>query len=179
MIKSHNVTIKHTLLGFTIFLFFIIFLFGNLTSLDAEVPDQLFDITFTIDETLISSIDDLSGIITFASFGSQPTPVDYKLILLDNNKNEIKVFSGEITVQTENVILTSFEEFKGLNLPNGKYEVIYESVYNVDVKDHFTQVFTIGEVKSEAKSIPMGVVIIFVVIILGLLTYLVLRRKSK
>lgn len=129
------------------------------------VPDQLFDITFTIDQFKISSIKELSGVATYASFGGVPTPVDYEISLFNEAGEIITKYPGYIVVETENVEVMDFEKFDNLDLPYGKYRVMYTSVYNVDVHDEFIQDFTIGPLDTKSTDWTT-IILIFGVIIL-------------
>lgn len=141
-----------------------------------EVPKQLFDITFEIDESTISDIKELSGIITFVSFGSEITPVNYVFTLYNESQNEIYSYSGYIEVQTENVIITSFDEFNNLNLKPGKYSIVYTSTYNVDVQDKFIQTFSI----LKPKIFPnWSLYVIGIIILLLIITFKIINKNKK
>jgi hypothetical protein len=111
---------------------------------DGKLPEQLFDITFIIDTYKISDIKELTGLVTYTSFGQVPTPVNYTFTLKDKSSGEIlRKYPGYIVVQTEMVGLIYFEELHDLTLPYGDYIITYRSVYNHDVVDEFNQEFTI------------------------------------
>ena len=143
-------------------------------------PTQLFDISFSLDDSLIQSSDELSAVVTFESFGTVPTPVDLTFIILDESGNEIYREKSEITVTTEEVLRKSFE---GLNLPEGKYTLILNTLYNVDVFDEFRQEFEIGmEEKREGISVwsLVAVIITGILVIIGVIYFIIkLRRKKK
>jgi hypothetical protein len=133
-----------------------------------EVPDKLFDITFELHKNLITSINDLSAILTFTSFGSSLTPVKYKFTLIDSTGKILKEYDGYIEVLTENVILEDFEDFKLLNLTNGDYQVIFKTTYNVDVYDEFIQDFTIESEPSTPIFKKIFLVFGFILLIIGI-----------
>lgn len=101
---------------------------------------QLFDISFSLDDSVIDNSDGLSAVVTFESFGTEVTPVELTFIILDANGNEIYSERESISVMTEEVLRKSF---KGLDLPSGKYTLVLETLYNVDVFDRFEQDFEI------------------------------------
>jgi hypothetical protein len=125
---------------------------------NGDVPDQLFDITFVIDTYKISNIQELTGLVTYTSFGQVPTPVNYTFTLRDKNSGKIlRKYSGYIVVQTELVEIIYFEELHDLQLPYGDYIITYKSVYNVDVVDEFIQEFSIGN--SESKGVNFTLIL--------------------
>ena len=110
---------------------------------EEEIPSQLFDITFNLDDSLIQNINELSGIVTFESFGTVPTPVDLVFIILDNSGNEVYREESDVTVTTEEILRWNYEGLEGL--PDGKYTAVLETLYNVDVFDEFRLEFEIGK----------------------------------
>lgn len=141
-----------------------------------DVPSKLFDITFTIDNYEITSISELSGIVTYTSFGSDLTPVNYEFTLKDSDENLIKKVSGYLEVETEMVTLETFEDFANLDLPEGKYSITYTSVYNVDVRDNFVQNFTIIDESSIFKNI-VTYLIAFLIISVIVTGFILSKRK--
>jgi hypothetical protein len=105
------------------------------------IPSQLFDITFNLEDTLIPSTDELSVVITFESFGNVPIPVNLTLIILDEDGNEVYREELNITVITEEVLRWDYEK---LELDEGKYVAILQTLYGDDVYDEFRQSFEIG-----------------------------------
>ena len=146
-----------------------------------EIPTQLFDISFSLDDSLIQSSDELSAVVTFESFGTVPTPINLTFIILDESGNEYAVDNEFIVVITEEVFRKKFES---LNLPKGKYTLVLQTLYNVDVSDEFRQEFEIGK---ERRGITTGAIIewvgdsgkwyligiIIVILIAGLIWYLI------
>jgi len=141
-----------------------------------EIPKELFDITFTLEESIISDIKELSGLVTFVSFGSIPTPVNYSFSLYDSNGNIIMTFDGSIVVETENVIVLNFDEFNDLDLDDGDYSLVYSSTYNIDVKDDFIQDFKID---SKPEVDIFNVVIGYSFFILFSFSFILLIYKFK
>ncbi len=153
---------------------------------NVTIPSQLFDITFTLEDFLIQNVDELSGVVTFESFGKVPTPVDLVFIILDESGNEIYRVESDITVTTEEVLRWNYETLD--DLPKGKYTVILETLYNVDVFDEFRQEFEIGRerkgiigkaidwIGGEAKWWLSGV--LGLLIIGGFIWWLVWKREA-
>ena len=110
-----------------------------------EAPEQLFDITFNLNDKLIQATNELSGVITFERFGVVPTPVNLTFIILDESGNEIYREESEITVEVEELLRWDYEGLQ--ELPEGKYIAVLETFYGDDVYDKFTQEFEIGEEK--------------------------------
>ena len=106
------------------------------------LPEQLFDITFNLEDISISGVGELFGIVTFESFGTVPTLVNLTFIILNEAGNEIYREEGSITVTTEEVLRWNYETLG--ELPDGKYTAVLNTLYNVDVFDEFRQEFEIG-----------------------------------
>ena len=144
---------------------------------ESEIPTQLFDITFSLDDSIISNSDELSAVVTFESFGTIPTTVDLTFIILDQAENEVYRGEDSITVITEEVLRKSF---KDLNLPQGKYTLVLNTLYNVDVFDEFRQEFTIG---AEKKQISLWIWIVggivIGILIVGLIWWLVIIKRKR
>jgi hypothetical protein len=135
---------------------------------DIEIPNQLFDITFTIDSTRITNIGELTGLVTYTSFGQVPTPVNYTFELKNKLSGEIiSSYSGDITVQTEMFEIVYFEQFNNLKLSNGDYIITYNSVYNHDVADEFIQEFSIDNTSSSDFEPIWGVAGVVGILIIG------------
>ncbi len=110
-------------------------------------PEQLFDISFRIDDNMMQSSDDLSAVITFVSFGTVPTPVDLTYRILDISGKEVYNEKGTVTVTTEEVVRKSFN---GLDLSDGEYSLVLSTLYGNDVADDFRQGFTISAGKKRS-----------------------------
>lgn len=103
---------------------------------ECGIPEQLFDIWFDLDETLISGSEELSGIISFISFGRVPASVALEVVVLDRDGVEIYSDISLVTVSTENVVRW---KYNGEELGEGAYVVVLTTLYNVDVVDEFKQ----------------------------------------
>jgi len=146
-------------------------------------PTQLLDISFSLDDSIVSNSDELSVVVTFESFGTVPTPVDLIFIVLDEFETEVYREKSKITVTTEEVLRKSFG---GLNLPQGKYILVLQTLYNTNVSDEFRQEFEIGK---ERRGITGRVVdfiggegkwwIVGVIVFVGLVWWLVVRKRNK
>src|SRR3989339_543129 len=101
---------------------------------EEERPNQLFDITFEIDDSLILNINELVTRVTFESFGTVPTPVNLTYIIVDEMGKTLHVEKDYLTVETEKIFTKKFE---GLDLDYGKYAIYLKTLYNVDVEDDF------------------------------------------
>src|SRR3989339_817413 len=107
---------------------------------EEERPNQLFDITFEIDDSLILNINELVTRVTFESFGTVPTPVNLTYIIVDEMGKTLHVEKDYLTVETEKIFTKKFE---GLDLDYGKYAIYLKTLYNVDVEDDFVKRFEI------------------------------------
>ncbi len=161
-------------------IFFILFvvgvLGGALILISADVPEQLFDITMNIEDRTIESSDELVAIITYESFGSVPTPVDLTYTIYNKNGEIVHSEKGDVIVETENI---ERKYFKGLNLPEGEYYLIFKTIYNVDIGDEFRGDFEIK--KQDAKSLLpwLWIIIGIGLVVLVFVIIYFLRRKKK
>ena len=144
---------------------------------EEEIPEQLFDITFRLEDSIIQSASELSGVVTFESFGTVPTPVGLTFIIIDGAGNEVYREESSITVTTEEVLRWNYETLQAL--PEGKYTAILETLYNVDVRDEFKQKFEIGP--EERVGIPIWIWIIGGVVVILLISSLIwwLTRNNQ
>jgi hypothetical protein len=139
------------------------------TEIHEKVFVELFDISFSLEERLISNANELIGIVTFESFGNVPTLVDLIYIILDEDGIEVYREIGDVTVTTEEVLRKTF---KGLKLLNGKYTFVLGTLYGDGVSDEFRQEF---EVSGEERSLLWVWVVVIGGVVVGLIYY---KRKS-
>ncbi len=154
---------------------------------EKDIPEQLFDITFNLEDRTIESADMLESIITFESFGTVPTPVNLTFMVLDENRYEVYREKSAITVTTEEVLRWNYENIP--KLPEGVYTAVLQTLYNTDVFDEFKQEFEIkAKPECELLGFNLGkfiicwywyIVIIFSILLLLLILLLVKRRLSK
>lgn len=158
----------------------------ELTIIDGKaIIDSLFDIRFLLEDIILTNSDELSAIVIFENFGLGATPVDLTFIILDEKENEIYREEDNITVETEEVLRKSF---KGLNLDLGKYTIVLNTLYGVDVRDEFRQDF---EIRKERMGITGRIIDwtlgegkwwlsgILLLLVIGLIWYILKRRKKK
>lgn len=112
-----------------------------------EDPEQLFDITFNIDESVMVSSKDLTSTTTFESFGTEATPVNLKYFILDEYQKVIYQTETDIVVETEYVVKQNFED-AGLDF--GKYILLLETTYSDNVKDRFYKEFEVRKKISQS-----------------------------
>jgi len=143
----------------------------------ATNPSQLFDIALVIDQPLIDDSHKLAARVTFASFGKEATSVDMTFIILDGSGKQLYRTTGKTTIQTEGVYN---QAFKDLNIPDGKYTLLLNTLYNVNVKDEFRQPF---EVKSQKNVLtvlwPWGLFIAIPVLLLVVIFLWKRHRKHR
>ncbi len=147
-----------------------------LVLVSADVPKQLFDITMNIEDATIESSDELVAIITYESFGSVPTPVDLTYTIYNKDGEIVHSERGEVIVETENI---ERKYFKGLNLPEGEYYLIFETIYNVDVSDEFRGDFEIKKQDAKSSLLWLWIIIGMGLVVLVLVIVYFLRRKKK
>lgn len=136
---------------------------------DSFIFSPLFDISFYLEKTLLESSDELTAITTLENFGTEPTPISLTFIILDKKGDELFREQESLIVETEEILRKSF---KGLDLKQGKYTIVLETLYNTDVFDGFKQNFQIKRFFLSLKDI------IYLLLIL-LLILLLLKRRRK
>jgi len=114
----------------------------NQTENKTQSPSQLFDIKLELASATINNTNELSAVITFASFGTVPTFVDLAYSILNSSGKEVYNEKGNVTVTTEQIVRKNFES---LNLPDGKYTLVLTTVYGDNVKGEFGQEFSVGK----------------------------------
>lgn len=157
----------------------------SITEEDVEeiTPVQLFDISFSLEKIILASSDELIAIVMFENFGTEPTEVNLTFIILD--EKEVYREEDSVIVETEKFLKKSF---KGLNLEEGKYTFVLETLYNVDVKDSFRQDFEIKKkrgitgmaidwIEGEGKWWLGGIVVVIIIVVL--IWRLVIKRRKK
>ena len=121
---------------------------GSLPLLGAKdssaIPKNLFDITFTLDDTALESSQQLSGVATFESFGTEPTPANLTFYILDSS-------GAQIYSKKENILVSTHQIFRwnytGKKLFPAKYTALLTSLYGNNVYDEFRQGFEIYSVE--------------------------------
>jgi hypothetical protein len=138
------------------------------------IIESLFDISFALEDTILTSSNDLVAIVTLENFGTVPIPIELNFIILDEFGNEVHRKKEEITVITEEVLR---KKFLGLNLPRGNYNFVLKTLYDVDVYDEFTQEFEIiGWKIIWIFYLILGIIFVLLVCIIILI---IKRRKEK
>lgn len=108
-----------------------------------NLSEQLFDITFTLEDTVLEDLEKLSAVVTFESFGTVPTPVNLTFIILDSNGNELYREKESIVVEVEEFLRWNYDNLG--RLPKGKYIAVLETLYGDNVFDEFKQSFIISK----------------------------------
>ncbi len=158
------------------------------------IPEELFDIRMDLEDTLIDFASELTAVVTYESFGLIPTPVNLTFEVFDSDGNLVYSKLGYIVVTTEEVVRYTFDD---LNLPDGEYEFVFTTLYNVDtqgghenlragVTDEFRQKFTVGDFRDcELFGFDFGRFIfcwywwVLAIFVVGLIAWFVLWRRKK
>ncbi len=136
------------------------------------IPEQLFDINLEIDEPLVANIQELTSRVVFISFGRAPTPVDLTFIILDELGRQVHTEKGYLVVETEVVFTKKFEE---LELSPGKYTLVLNTFYDIDVKDEFSQDFEI--IEKPRPSIFKSLWFWLLIVVIPALVITIIQRK--
>jgi hypothetical protein len=112
-----------------------------------DLPAQLFDISFSLDDWEIQNTSELFAVVIFENFGTEATPANLTFTILDQDESEVYRENISIVVETEKVVIWEYEGLR--ELPEAKYTAILETLYDVDVRDKFTQRFEITKEEGE------------------------------
>ncbi len=137
------------------------------------IPGQLFDIALTVDQSLINDSRKLTARVTFTSFGSKATPVEMEFVILDGVGKQLYKTTGKTVIQTEGVYNQAFKDFV---VPDGKYTLVLNTVYNTNVRDEFRAPF---EIKSLPWPFPSWYWLIIIPVLLLVIRYFFKRRKNE
>jgi len=151
----------------------------EITVKDGEATiDKLFDISFLIVNQIIENSDELLAIVTLENFREEPTAVDLTFIIFDETGNEIHKEEDSIIVEKEEVFRKSFI---GLNLPEGKYVIVLQTLHDVDVFDEFRQDFEIRPLILFSPEIerPNYIILIIVLLLILILIIIILKKRRK
>jgi hypothetical protein len=140
---------------------------------DKATIDSLFDIRFSLDDSILTSSDELSAVIIFENFGVEATWVNLTFLILDEEGNKIYREEDRILVETEKILRKSFG---GLNLDAGKYTILLQTLYGDNVEDEFQQDF---EIRGKIRLIwyLIGIMLICLIIWIIILTIKLKRKK--
>ncbi len=106
---------------------------------EEEPPEELFDITFNLEESFLKDSRDLITWVTLESFGTKSTPTRLIYIIRDSKGNEVEKKIDELKVVTEETVVREFED---LDLSNGEYNIELILEYG-GVKDSFERRFSV------------------------------------
>ena len=142
-----------------------------------EGETNKFDITWNLEDSKIENASELVGIVIFENFGTVPTFVNLTFIVLDSYGNEVYRAKGNTSITTEGVIRWTYEN---LELSEGDYIAILETLYDVEVYYEFRQGFKIGEKENNYwKYFIGGFLGMIILIILIIFFYKYKSKKMK
>ena len=145
-----------------------------LNTLTPIAPVRLFDISMTLDSTLLRNSSDLFTTIQFTSFGTLPTIVNLDYKILDTNGLAVYTEQGTTTIETEGVLS---KDFNNLLLKDGVYTLVLTTSYGENVNDEFRQSF---EVRGTTYYLTIYLLFITGLGIIGYIFYLLfIKNKNK
>jgi hypothetical protein len=135
---------------------------------------KLFDIKLILDSAIINNSDELSSTTIFENFGNVPTSVDLTYRILNSFGKEVYNKKENVTVFT--AMITS-DNFKNLNLPEGKYTLILTTIYGDNITDDFRQSF---EIRKNNNLILVNIVGIAIIVlgIISVIFYKIFKNKK-
>ena len=186
-IRSHAKLITISFLTILIIgLFIFIIIPSPITKAKEETPNQLYDISFLLDDTLVESSDKLMARIILKVPEEVPTPVDLTFIILSKIGKE--VYREKVNVTVVNSVIVN-KSFKGLDLSRGKYTLVLEVVYNNDLFEEFKQEFRIGRDRKQITGEVVAYVgdvekwyffgFLSVILIVLLIWYSIFKKEEK
>ncbi len=97
-----------------------------------SIPEELFDITFDLEENSLSSSDKLVVWITLQNFGRRYVPARLIYIVTDEQSEEVYRNFEEVRVYSDESLIKTFSD---LDLEKGKYNLMLEVEYAGIVED--------------------------------------------
>jgi len=96
------------------------------TPVEEAIPEELFDITFDLEENSLSSSDKLVVWITLQNFGKRYVPARLIYTITDEQGNEVYRKFEEVRVYTDESLIKTFSD---LTLEQGEYNLMLEVEY--------------------------------------------------
>ncbi len=106
---------------------------------EVAIPDELFDITFDLEQTSLSKSDKLVVWITLQNFGKRYVPARLIYIVTDETDTEVYKKFGEIRVYTDESIIKRFDD---MTLEEGTYTINMEVEY-AGIVEEFSDDFSV------------------------------------
>jgi hypothetical protein len=132
----------------------------------------LFDIKLTLDKSTVTDVGELGTRVTLTNFGVKEALINLTFTIKDANGKVWSTSTDNISVQTEKVF---DKKFSGFKLPNGKYTLTLNTLYNTNVEDEFKQDFIVKTAVAPLDSIklvfqknPWLYLIVFLVAVLAI-----------
>lgn len=126
---------------------------GNLILIDStedqvvEIPEKLLDVSFILDENIISRSENLISITKLKNFGRESFPVYLTYTIYNSSSNSIYSTKRVLQVRTEQAEVSKFSDFKA---PQGNYRLDLKVDYS-NITEIFSQLFEINEEIIEEK----------------------------
>ncbi len=146
-----------------------------------ELPEQLFDISATLENAVVTQARNLVAIITFESPRTQLTLVDLTYTILDTKGRKIFKEKETVVVETYELVQRTFEH---LYLPVGSYILTLQTQYNVDVIDIWQLDFEVVTEVVKEEHILMNVwfwigVALFLLLVNVILLFILVFRMYR
>ncbi|MCW8966803.1 MAG: hypothetical protein OQK82_09000 [Candidatus Pacearchaeota archaeon] len=107
---------------------------------EEENPKELFDISISVDDSIILDIDDLVLRVNFESYGTVTSPVNLTFIILDEIGESVYIEEDYIIIETEKIFVKKFEN---LDFEYGRYKILLKTLYGDNIEDEFWTDFEI------------------------------------
>ena len=135
---------------------------------EPKIPAHLFDIKLELEDRVVYRSSDLKAWVRFENFGTEPTRIELNYTILDEQESTVFSVKAFAVVETEKFIV---EKFEGLRLSPGKYILILNTLYNINIEDEFKKEF---EVKD-----PRGIFNRFIFVFSVLIVIFLVARLTK
>lgn len=143
---------------------------------EGGILEELLDVSFDLASDSVENADDLSAFINFDSFGTIPARVNLTFTIIDSNGDEVYSAEDSIVIRTSEFLKW---DYIGLDLPEGDYIAVLNSVYGEDIKNRFTQKFSVekrsfitGDVIGKlGEGSGLVFLIVIAILVLGLIVY--------
>lgn len=107
-----------------------------------EIPEQLLDVKLELVERIIPHSRELTALINFENFGTEPVPVSLTYTILNEFGEEVYSERGYVIVYTEKAVIKRFDN---LVLNPGQYKLVLRIEYGDNIIEEFKQNFEVKE----------------------------------
>lgn len=143
---------------------------------ESSIPEKLFDIKMTLEDSFILNANELVARVSFESFGTVPIPINLTFRVYDSVGNLMYTMSDYLIVNVEEIRRYDFSD---LVLVSGEYKLVLTTVYGKDVRDEFESSFVVGSETWFNKFIFRKYILVIIGIVLCLVSGIIIFIRHR